>query len=350
MRHATLPACLLTLAALWAPLALTSTASAQIEPGRLYNTVNRPIVMDVARPENVQGALAIAILEPVTGRALERKATQAGEVDLAVLFPQLWAAPVPETRYVQLYAGDQPVGPAVVLQPMIDPAYVIDETLNNEILESARNGNVERIQRLLDPFSRVRRQIGKVSEFSFPTGDNRTFTGYRAYVDQNVVIETDRGEIEIILRPDVAPNTVFNFLHLVEGGFYNDILVDRVVPGPPPFGFQLGDPTGQKTGGPGYAIDLEYTLALPHDFGVVSLARNPRDPDSGGSQIFICLSREACSFLDGKYASFGQVVRGVDTMLDIESVEVGGMNTDVPQQSIVVRNVRAVPAPPYPQK
>ena len=77
----------------------------------------------------------------------------------------------------------------------------------------------------------------------------------------------------------------------------------------------MGDPTGTGDGGPGYSIDLEPTK-LPHDFGVLSMARE-NEPNTNGSQVFVCLSREGTQKLDGKYAAFAQAVRGADTILAI---------------------------------
>lgn len=348
MRRFIHPAALFPVAILLATL--SPVALAGLEPAALYNTLNRPIMIDVEAPAGAGGDLEIALLSPRGSRELERQPVEAGRVDLAGLFPNLWGDPKAPTTYAQLYAGGEPVGPALVLQPMRTPQRAEDETLNEAIVEAAINHNIEGLRRLLDRESKTRRKIGRSAEIDFPALDDWTFSGYRVYADRNVVFDTSAGEIEIILRPDQAPNTVYNFLHLVDGGFYNDIRVDRIVPGPPPFVIQLGDPTGTRTGGPGYHIDLEPS-ALDHSFGVVSMARNAVHPDTGGSQIFFCLSREGTSLLDGKYTSFAQTVRGADVLLEIEQTELKrGEGSDEPLEPIVVRTVRSIPAPPYPQK
>ncbi len=103
--------------------------------------------------------------------------------------------------------------------------------------------------------------------------------------------ETNLGEIVIGLRPDEAPNTAWNFRELVDGGFYDGTIFHRVVPQSrdgDPFVIQGGDPSQSGEGGPGYWLPLEPS-GLAHDFGVISMARAD-DPDSAGSQFFICLS------------------------------------------------------------
>lgn len=127
-----------------------------------------------------------------------------------------------------------------------------------------------------------------------------------------VTIEMENGsKIEIELYPDVAPNTVNNFVSLVRKGFYDGTIFHRVVPG---FVIQGGDPTGTGTGGPGYAIKGEFNANgfqndLKHTRGVVSMARSQM-PDSAGSQFFIVVAD--ATGLDGSYAAFGKVVSGME--------------------------------------
>lgn len=128
---------------------------------------------------------------------------------------------------------------------------------------------------------------------------------------QRAVIETDKGAMVIELYPEVAPVTVANFKKLISKGFYNGLTFHRVVPG---FVIQGGDPTGYGTGGPGYTIPAEFN-AKPHLRGTVAMARGP-DPDSGGSQFYICLAPQPS--LDGQYTVFGQVVQGLDVIDKIE--------------------------------
>lgn len=121
-----------------------------------------------------------------------------------------------------------------------------------------------------------------------------------------VLIEIDRGgKIVLELFVDQAPNTVANFLKLVENGFYNGLRFHRVVPG---FVVQGGDPKADGTGGPGWTIKFERNN-VRHAEGTVGMARK-QDLDSAGSQFYICLSPQP--HLDGQYCAFGQVVEGMD--------------------------------------
>jgi len=128
-----------------------------------------------------------------------------------------------------------------------------------------------------------------------------------------VTIEMENGGIiKAELYPEVAPNTVNNFISLVSKGFYNGVIFHRVIPG---FMIQGGDPKGQGIGGPGYSIKGEFTANrfennLKHDRGVLSMART-MNPNSAGSQFFIMV--EKAPHLDGQYAAFGKVIEGMET-------------------------------------
>lgn len=133
----------------------------------------------------------------------------------------------------------------------------------------------------------------------------------------------DYGTIKIELYPEYAPNTVANFVNLIESGFYDGLTFHRLVPG---FVLQGGDPDGDGTGGPGYTIDGEFKAngytknTLSHDKGVISMARS-MDYDSTGSQFFIVLDDSAKSSLDGMYAGFGRVTEGMEILEEIEANE-----------------------------
>ncbi|MDF2881170.1 MAG: Peptidyl-prolyl cis-trans isomerase [Clostridiaceae bacterium] len=116
-------------------------------------------------------------------------------------------------------------------------------------------------------------------------------------------------EIKVELYPNVAPNTVNNFISLVDKGFYNGLIFHRVIPG---FMIQGGCPQGTGTGDPGYSIRGEFSSngfknQLKHTKGVISMAR-ANHPDSAGSQFFI-MAADA-PHLDGQYAAFGKVIEG----------------------------------------
>ena len=133
-----------------------------------------------------------------------------------------------------------------------------------------------------------------------------------------VTIQTNQGTIQVELYPDVAPNTVNNFISLVQKGFYNGTIFHRVIPG---FMIQGGDPEGTGMGGPGYSIKGEFAANgfannLKHIAGVISMAR-AQNPDSAGSQFFIMV--EDAPHLDGQYAAFGKVTQGLEVAQAIVS-------------------------------
>lgn len=135
-----------------------------------------------------------------------------------------------------------------------------------------------------------------------------------------VTIEMENGDVmKAELYPDVAPNTVNNFISLVKKGYYDEIIFHRVIRG---FMLQGGDPEGTGCGGPGYCIKGEFTHNgfqndLKHTPGVLSMART-MVPDSAGSQFFIM--HETSPHLDGEYAAFGQVIEGMDVVNKIACV------------------------------
>jgi len=129
------------------------------------------------------------------------------------------------------------------------------------------------------------------------------------------------GSVVIELYPEIAPNTVANFIHLVESGFYDNNTFHRLMKG---FVLQGGDPTGTGSGNPGYRIKGEFnangfTNNLKHDKAIVSMARTNLSYDSAGCQFFIMLDK--AEYLDGQYASFGKVIDGWDTIVKIENNE-----------------------------
>ena len=129
----------------------------------------------------------------------------------------------------------------------------------------------------------------------------------------------DGGVIKAELYPELAPNTVNNFLSLVQSGFYDGLIFHRVIPG---FMIQGGDPQGTGMGGPGYRIKGEFKHNgfsknnLKHTRGVLSMARSMM-PDTAGSQFFIM--HDKAPHLDGEYAAFGMVIEGMDEVDKIAS-------------------------------
>ena len=157
------------------------------------------------------------------------------------------------------------------------------------------------------------------------------------------ILETPLGEIEIEFLADKAPGHVKNFTDLAKKGFYDGTTFHRVIPG---FMIQGGDPNTKDpkgprsrhgTGGPGYTIKAEFN-DTPHKRGVLSMARSS-DPDSAGSQFFICVKDSA--FLDRQYTAFGRVVRGMEVADKIVAAPRDAR--DNPNERVEMK-VRAVPS------
>ena len=152
-----------------------------------------------------------------------------------------------------------------------------------------------------------------------------------------VTFEMENGDImKAELYPEVAPNTVNNFVSLVKKGFYDGLIFHRVISG---FMIQGGDPEGTGIGGPGYSIKGEFAQNgvannLVHDAGVLSMAR-AMHPDSAGSQFFIM--HKNSPHLDGSYAAFGKVIEGMEVVNQIAETKTD--YTDRPMEPQVMKKV-----------
>ena len=152
-----------------------------------------------------------------------------------------------------------------------------------------------------------------------------------------VTITMENGDmIKVELYPDIAPNTVKNFISLINHNFYDGTIFHRVIPG---FMIQGGDPDGTGMGGPGYSIKGEFGQNgfkndLKHARGVISMARS-MFPDSAGSQFFIM--HQDAPHLDGAYAAFGKVTEGMDTVDKIAGVATD--YSDRPREDQVMKTV-----------
>lgn len=147
----------------------------------------------------------------------------------------------------------------------------------------------------------------------------------------------DGGVMKAELYPEIAPNTVNNFISLIQKGFYNGLIFHRVIEG---FMLQGGDPEGTGMGGPGYEIPGEFSSNgfennLKHEPGVLSMARSMM-PDSAGSQFFIM--HKTSPHLDGEYAAFGKVIEGMDVVERIATVATES-GTDRPYEDQVMETV-----------
>lgn len=146
-----------------------------------------------------------------------------------------------------------------------------------------------------------------------------------------VTFETTQGTIKAELYPEIAPNSVNNFISLIQKGYYDGIIFHRVIAG---FMIQGGDPDGVGTGGPGYSIKGEFAQNgfennLKHTRGVLSMARSQM-PNSAGSQFFIM--HQDAPHLDGAYAAFGKVTEGLGVVDKIASTDTNMMDAPLEQQ------------------
>ena len=162
------------------------------------------------------------------------------------------------------------------------------------------------------------------------------------------VIKTNEGEMVVQFWTDAAPNTIENFKKLARQGLYDGTIFHRIVKG---FMIQGGDPNSKDPakedsygqGGPGYKVKAEFNNHS-HDRGVISMARGP-DPDSAGSQFFICLA--PVRRLDGQYTTFGKLIKGDDVLDKIGNTPVernaqGEMSK--PTKRVIIESVKIVPA------
>jgi cyclophilin family peptidyl-prolyl cis-trans isomerase len=150
-----------------------------------------------------------------------------------------------------------------------------------------------------------------------------------------VEFETTMGKILLDVYPDVAPGHSKNLIGLTKIGFYNGIIFHRVIAG---FMIQVGCPQGTGTGGPGYTIKAEFNSKL-HEAGVLSMART-NDPNSAGSQFFVCLGR--VPHLDNQYTVFGKTAdkASLDVVLKIGNLPTG--SGDRPRQEVKINSSRVI--------
>ena len=153
-----------------------------------------------------------------------------------------------------------------------------------------------------------------------------------------VEFDTTLGKMVLDMYPDVAPGHCQNIIGLTKIGFYNGIIFHRVIPG---FMIQVGCPQGTGSGGPGYTIKAEFNAQL-HEAGVLSMART-NDPNSAGSQFFVCLGR--VPHLDRQYTVFGKTAdqASLDVVLKIGSVATG--SGDRPKQDVKITSSRVIVTP-----
>lgn len=319
-------------------LLTVSAATAQLRPEREFCGVGRSIPVRIEAPRQERSAVEdqpgfvgpvpepaaapaefiIEVVRAATGEIVDRARSAPGGVDLVKLFPRIWEAEDKRAMIAQLRIDGVRIGAPLILTPMFSPP----------------------------PYAP---RVDRAGFPMFPPPDATkaapAFSGYRVEPMRLLVLETTKGELRFALRPDVAPNTVWYFSQLVQGGMYTDVEVHKIAslaPGTSPDFVQTGDPTGTGLGGAGFLFDLENST-LRHDFGVISMAR-ASDPNSASSQFFISLGGAAAATLDGKYAAFGQLVGGADVLRAIAASPVGPDNRPLVPPKIT--SARLIDAPP----
>jgi peptidyl-prolyl cis-trans isomerase B (cyclophilin B) len=382
-------------------LSVSSTARADaLSAERLYVGQERPVWVEVAPPNWIRGEerLELVLLAHDGTELRDRVTVDRGRVRVDEAMPEIWR--LRRAIWLQLLADGRPVGTPLVVEPLLSRLVPIaeeamspggypytrivgwfDEHRPPDDAERDRATSAEAVDAdgvgsetgreieeaadkeadadvagdavgssdgsgvpgtVVDPFGE--------SPWLANDGDGgigRLQSGVRIYPDRDVILETSMGGLRIVLRPDMAPNTAWNFRQLAGGGFYEGVIFHRIVPYDRegrPFVIQAGDPTGGGSGGPGYWLPLERS-GLAHDFGVVSMARDV-PPDSTGSQFFICLSRAGTARLDGNYTAFAEVVLGRETILSIAEVELADAAAGRPVDPPVIEGVTQVSAPP----
>ena len=282
---------------------LASLLSFLIVPDRLFyqpdGAVSISLNASVAQALKVNGANGKLVLIDASGNKLGETeiSFDAESIDLSQKLPEIWKQK--QAVYVQAQNGDgQSVGSALVVVPLYPP-------------------DAQRRVYVTEPF------------------------GLRIYPEVFGVMDTTEGEFTMQFTPEYAPNTVNNFMQLIAGGMYTNVKFHRILPG---FVIQGGDPLGSGLGGPGYSIDLEAS-SKKHKEGTLSMARS-RDPDSAGSQFFVCLSEEGCVHLNNQYAAFGDVVKGMDVVRKIAATPLSDANMGTPAKAPMIKSAKLIPADP----
>lgn len=285
---------------------------------------------------------SVLVLDPAGEVISAARNLQPGRVDLRRQVGTIDS--LPRAAWLQLAIDGTPVGTPIVVVPLHSAPPV-----RTRLAQRPDGSPYTRVigwgDTLIDP-SDPDDAKAKESAQWIP-GDAPILSGHRLYRDTDVLLETDQGPVRLAMSPDEAPSTVWNFIALVRDGFYDGTTFHRVVPldrQGRPFVIQGGDPTGTGDGGPGYALALEPS-ALPHDYGVVSMARAD-DPHSAGSQFFVALGREACARLDGQYCAFGYAVDGARAVDAIAASPIGNAASGRPARPPAIRRATLVDAPP----
>lgn len=190
--------------------------------------------------------------------------------------------------------------------------------------------------------------VAGLAFLSAVTGAEEKKEGPASSTEEVAVIKTSEGDMVIKFWTDAAPKTIENFKILAKRGYYEGTIFHRIVKD---FMIQGGDPNSKDLknedsygeGGPGYKVKAEFN-DHSHDRGVISMARNP-DPDSAGSQFFICLA--PVHRLDHQYTTFGKLIKGDDVLGrigEIETTKNSHGEKSKPTKRVVVESIKIVPA------
>ena len=318
----------------------TATGAPCITPVRTYVAPGAPLEVTIDVPADASAS--VLLLDPAGEVIGAARNLRPGQADLRRQITALDS--LPRAAWLQLAVDGKPVGTPIVVVPLGSALPV-----RTRVAQRPDGSPYTRVigwgDTLLDPSDP---DDAKAKESgSWIAGDAPVLSGFRLYRDTDVILETDQGPIRIAMSPDEAPATAWNFVTLVRDGFYDGTTFHRVVPldrQGRPFVIQGGDPTGSGDGGPGFALALEPS-ALPHDYGIVSMARAD-DPHSAGSQFFVALGREACARLDGQYCAFGYVVDGARAVDAIAASPIANAATGRPARPPAIRRASLADAPP----
>jgi peptidyl-prolyl cis-trans isomerase B (cyclophilin B) len=306
-------------------LAITLLVSHPVTPVQTYNSVNDGIAIRVKPGDGIEVIRAVLLdnnnkpLSPIIK-------ISTGTHNLVTKMPQI--TDLTRAAWLQIFIFDVPVQSPLVIQPM--------KSRETPLVEESLRPDGE------NTYTKI---VGWEDEAEEDELKTPFISGWRVYMDHDAIIETSEGTIRVALRPDSAPNTVWNFRELIKGNFYDNTTFHRIVPMTSkghPFVIQGGDPTGTGYGGPGYWLPIENS-DLQHDFGVLSMAR-AGNPDSAGSQFFLCLSREGTARLDGQYCSFGETIEGGDVIRKIAATPLADPASGKPSHPPVIRSITLVPA------
>ncbi|MEE2908102.1 MAG: peptidylprolyl isomerase [Planctomycetota bacterium] len=248
-----------------------------------------------------------------------------GQIDAIEAFPAIES--LDHAAYLQLIVDEKPHGSPLVITPALSRLVPVME----EDFTEGR-GTWMRIVGWEDTGADETEGLpisaglyeGAALDQDMPRDESVIRSGWWIRPERDVLMETTMGTIRIDMREDAAPLTVENFQRLVDDRFYDGTIMHRIlIEGREgrPFVIQGGDPLGNGTGGPGWWLPIEAST-LPHDFGVISMARDD-NPDSAGSQWFIALDREETARLDGLYCAFGEVIDGKDVIVSLAGVPIG---------------------------